>query len=65
MQAILLAIAIIAVLLIGKSCLPLRKSEAEQNRWAWWKEFHQRVRRYPTPQEVDNWTSEQTGPSAP
>ena len=65
MQAMLLAIAIIGALLIGKSHLPLRKSAASQSRWAWWKEFHQRMRRYPTSKELNDWISEQIGPTAP
>ena len=42
-----------------------RKGLIEPSRWAWWREFHERMRRYPTAQEVDNWMSEQTGAAAP
>lgn len=55
-----LAIVIIGALNLGD--LPLRhKCLNEASRWAWWKEFHQRMRRYPTAQEVDNWIKEQSG----
>ena len=59
-----LAIAIISALVIGISHLMLRKRSAGRSRWAWWREFHERMRRYPTSQEVDDWIGEQTGPTA-
>ena len=62
MQAVWLAITTIGALIIVIIGFHLRKKRPnEQNRWAWWKEFHQRMRRYPTSQEVDDWISEQTG----
>ena len=64
MQAVWLATAIIGALGIGISYLTLRK-RAEQSRWAWWREFHERMRRYPTSEEVDDWISKQSGPTAP
>ena len=61
-----LAIAIIGALAIGTCCLTLRKNGLnQQSRWAWWREYHERMRRYPTSQEVDDWISEQTGTTAP
>ena len=63
MQLVWLAIAVIGALVIGISTL--RKRAAMQSRWAWWREFHERMRRYPTSEEVDAWISEQTGPTAP
>jgi len=61
-----LAIAIIGSLVIGAVYLTLlQKGPNQQSRWAWWREFHERMRRYPTSQEVDDWMSDQTGPTAP
>ncbi len=54
------AIAIIGALTFGNFTLR-QKGLNEPSRWAWWREFHERMRRYPSAQEVDNWISEQTG----
>ena len=60
----LLPFAIIVALVIGVSYLALRKRPLGQSRWSWWREFHERMRRYPTPEEVEAWTSKQRGPTA-
>ena len=61
-----LAIAIIGALAIGTWYLTLRKKGLlQQSRWAWWREYHERNRRYPTPEEVDDWIRERTGTTAP
>lgn len=63
LQVVWLVIAIIGALVIGSSHLLLRNRAVAQSRWAWWREFHERMRRYPTSQEVEDWTSEQTRPT--
>ena len=61
-----LAIAIIGAFVIGIFSWHLRQQGSNRrSRWAWWREFHERMRRYPTSQEVDDWINEQTGPTAP
>jgi len=65
MEAMWLAIAISGAILIRVSHLPLRKRAAKRRRWAWWQEFNQRMRRYPTSQEVDDWIFDQSGSATP
>ena len=61
-----LAIVIIGAFVIGIISWRLRQQgPTGLSRWAWWREFHERMRRYPTSQEVDDWINEQTGPNAP
>ena len=60
MLAAWMAIAIICAVLIGAFYLTLRQKGLDQmSRWAWWKDYRERMRRYPTSQEVDDWISEQ------
>ena len=61
-----LAIAIIGALVIGTFCFTLLPKGSNQlSRWAWWREFHERMRRYPTSEEVDDWMNEPPGPNKP
>lgn len=61
-----LAITTVGLLVVGVIYRALRrKGRNQQSRWAWWREYHERMRRYPTPEEVDDWMSEQRGPTAP
>lgn len=60
-----LAIAIFGLLIVGTAFLNLRQKRLnQQSRWSWWREIHERLRRYPTPEEVEEWESEQAGPAA-
>ena len=65
MHAIWLVMTITGLLAIWTFSVTLGKRAAAQSRGEWWREIHERLRRYPTPEEVEDWMSKQPGLPAP